>query len=248
MPMNCDVLLLAAGFGTRLRPLTNSIPKPLVEVGGKPLIVWHIERLSREGFKRVIINLHYLGEEISSYLGDGKKWGIEIEYSVETVILDTGGAIKNIKSMLLHENLLVVNSDIILGEDFYFNKVVRQHFDKNPIATLCLREEKDQAQYGEIGTDIHGRIVEFLGVLNQNVCSASVDKRRMYLGIMVMNRQIFNKFPQKSEVFSITKDVLSPVVKSGEFIDSFVYQGVWNDVGTLQRLEEAKKMIQFKQP
>ena len=92
-------MILAAGLGTRLRPLTNTIPKPLLPVGGTPLIVWNLLLLKRHGFHQVVINLHHLGPLIEQALGDGSKFGLRIIYSREPVILGTGGGIKQVESL-----------------------------------------------------------------------------------------------------------------------------------------------------
>ncbi|OVE80018.1 hypothetical protein BVY02_01625, partial [bacterium J17] len=110
--LDIDVLLLAAGFGSRLRPLTENTPKPLIEVGSKTLIERHLEMLAESGVQRVIVNTHYRAEQLKKYLGDGSDWGLEIVVVHESEILDTGGAIKNILPELRFEQLLTINSDI----------------------------------------------------------------------------------------------------------------------------------------
>ena len=122
-----DVLLLAAGFGKRLEPLTVNTPKPLLEVGDKPLIAWNLELIARSGFSRVFINLHHLGERISEFVGDGSHWGLSVEYSKEDPILETGGAIKNIEHKLREPYLITLNSDILLGPDFSLARILEAH-------------------------------------------------------------------------------------------------------------------------
>ncbi|HFU76476.1 MAG TPA: mannose-1-phosphate guanylyltransferase, partial [Arcobacter sp.] len=106
-------MILAAGLGTRMRPLTNNRPKPLLEVGGKALIVWHIEQLQNLGFKKIVINIAYLGQQIIDYLGDGSRYGVNIVFSDEQNegALETAGGI--FKALpLLSETFLVVNGDV----------------------------------------------------------------------------------------------------------------------------------------
>ena len=111
-------MILAAGKGERMRPLTDQIPKPLLEVAGKPLIVWHIEKLAKAHFKEVVINHAYLGEMIESYLGNGSKWGLKIHYSREGSPLETAGGIKKALTFLGDEPFLVVNADIFTDLDY----------------------------------------------------------------------------------------------------------------------------------
>src|SRR4051812_36202651 len=93
-------MILAAGRGERMRPLTDHVPKPLLEVGGKALIVWHLERLAEAGFKQVVINHAYLGWQIEAALGNGKRWGVSIQYSAEGEALETAGGIANALMLL----------------------------------------------------------------------------------------------------------------------------------------------------
>ena len=183
-----DVLLLSAGFGTRLKPLTDSIPKPLVEVGGKPLIAWSLELIAEAGFKRVFINLHYLADKIKDYVGDGSRWGMEVVYFFEEEILGTGGAIKNVESHLQSDNLLTLNSDILFANDFSIADLCLAHCERKPAVTMVLREDKDSEKYGELGVDKAGRVVSFLG--EQYIEGEVVDKL-MYTGCQVISRSVF---------------------------------------------------------
>ena len=110
-------MILAAGLGTRLRPLTNTIPKPLLPIAGTPLIVWNLLLLKRHGFHDVIINLHHLGPMIEQAVGNGSKYGLRIYYSHEPVILGTGGAIKQAEPNFSGEPVLVLNGDTLFELD-----------------------------------------------------------------------------------------------------------------------------------
>ena len=111
-------MILAAGRGARMRPLTDSTPKPLLPVGGKPLIVWHMEALSAAGFTRVVVNHAYLGAQLVEYLGNGAAWGIDIVYSPETQALETAGGIAHALPLLGEAPFVVVNGDIWTDYDF----------------------------------------------------------------------------------------------------------------------------------
>ena len=120
-------MILAAGRGERMRPLTDSMPKPLLKVGGKPLIVWHIERLVAAGFKELVINHAYLGQQIEAALGDGSQWGADIVYSAEGVALETAGGIANALPLLGNAPFLVVNCDVFCEIDFsHLEQVLKQ--------------------------------------------------------------------------------------------------------------------------
>src|SRR6185503_2065875 len=111
-------MLLAAGRGERLRPLTDEIPKALVEAGGKPLIGWHLERLARAGFREAVINVSHLGERIVERLGDGSRYGLRLSYSRERARLETAGGIANALPLLGTEPFLLVNADVYCECDF----------------------------------------------------------------------------------------------------------------------------------
>ncbi|MFM2440336.1 MAG: hypothetical protein RLZZ349_63, partial [Pseudomonadota bacterium] len=111
-------MILAAGRGERMRPLTDSTPKPLIKVGGKSLVVWHLERLAKAGFKEVVINHAHLGEQIEQALGNGSQWGMRIQYSPEKIALETAGGIANALPLLGDQPFLVVNGDTFTEIDF----------------------------------------------------------------------------------------------------------------------------------
>ena len=111
-------MILAAGRGERMRPLTDMMPKPLLKVGAKPLIVWHLERLAAAGIQEIVINHAHLGEQIEAALGNGAPWGVNIQYSPEKVALETAGGIANALHLLGDEPFLVVNGDTFTEIDF----------------------------------------------------------------------------------------------------------------------------------
>jgi len=149
-------MILAAGRGERMRPLTDTLPKPLLEVGGKPLIVWHIERLARKGFKEIVINIAHLGQKIVDYLGDGSRYEVDIAYSDEreSGALESAGAIIKALPLLGDEPFLVVNGDIFCEYEF------KNNFDlKDKAAHLILVSNPQHNKGGDFGLD--GSLVGF---------------------------------------------------------------------------------------
>jgi len=207
------VMILAAGRGERMRPLTDTTPKPLLKVKNKPLIIWHIEKLAKSGFKIIIINIAYLGEQIIEYLGDGTKWGIEIIYSDErqSDALETAGAI--IKALpILSETFLVVNGDIWCDYDFdsQFN------LDKK-LAHLVLVSNPEHNPKGDF--------------LYKN-------SRYTFSGIGYYNKKIFeNLCLEKRPLAPILKKLISDEKVSFE-----LHTGIWNDIGTPKRLTEVNAL------
>ncbi len=236
-----DIFLLAAGFGKRLGNLTEHTPKPLIKVGGRPLIEWNLDVIARSGFKRVIINLHHLGDQIRSYVGDGKRYGLDIEYSEEPILLDTGGGIKNIEDRLRCDNLITINSDILIGPDFDLRSVLNNHVSKTPppVVTMVLRPDPGSKSYGEVGIDEFGEVCTFLG----REYRSSPSRRLMFLGIQVLSKEVFRHMPKRGTIFSITQDTLVELLTTGKSVNSVVYEGYWSDLGTPERLEQASKEI-----
>ena len=237
MVLDIDVLVLAAGFGTRLKPVTDSCPKALVTVGGKTLLERHLEMLASFGIKRVIINLHHLPDQIREFVKDGDSWGLEVVYSYEPEILDTGGAIKNIAALRKHDLLLTINADALFLDLVPIDRLVRQHREDldEPIATMLLREDSAAKSFGAIGVDSAGRVVDFLGRSSGGV----VEKNLMFPGIQLLTQDLVALMPSERKVFSVTRDVLAPAVENGACIKSYLYTGRWFDVGTPERLKVA---------
>ena len=132
-------MVLAAGQGTRLRQLTDSIPKALVPVAGRPMIEYALLLLRHYGIREVIINLHHFGEQIERHLGDGKKLGLEISYSEEPELLDTGGGLLKAKPFLQNETFIAINTDALI--DLNLAALIDFHDKMNAAATLVLRPD-----------------------------------------------------------------------------------------------------------
>ena len=144
-------MILAAGRGNRLRPLTDSIPKPLLEVAGQPMIAFPLKLIRDAGIEEVVINVHHLGAQIRSAFGDGRSYGVRITYSEEDPILDTGGGIAAVREFLSGDTFVVLNADTFI--DIRLGDVIAFHRAHEGLATMVLRPDPDAARYGliEIG-------------------------------------------------------------------------------------------------
>ena len=149
-------MILAAGLGTRLKPITDHLPKPLVPVVGVPNIVRLIAHLKRFDITEIVINTHYLPEIIENALGDGARHGVGIVYSRETEILGTGGGIKRALPHLGDETFVVINGDSLFTPDI--SRAVRMHKKQKALATLLVGEDPESDKYGAVGLDRDGRI------------------------------------------------------------------------------------------
>ena len=226
-------MILAAGRGERMRPLTDKTPKPLLKVGGKPLIVWHLERLAKAGFKEVVINHAHFGEQIEAALGNGAQWGVSIQYSPEKIALETAGGIAKALHLLGDEPFLVVNGDTYTDFDF----AVLTHLsapsplkgegwgeaeEVQNLAHLVLVNNPPQHPQGDFA--IEADMLKHLGV-----------QMLTFSGVGVYHPDLF------ADIVKGEPAKLAPLLRKA--IDNNAataqyYQGVWHDIGTPQRLQE----------
>ncbi len=213
-------LIFAAGFGERMRPLTEHTPKPLLVVRGKPLIVWHIEALRRAGIVDVVINLSHLGEQIKSALGDGQQFGVHIDYSEEgPVPLETGGGMKRALPYLVSEpnTFVAVNGDVYA--DFDFSQLPKAHELGAALAHLVMVDNPDHHPCGDFVLD--GQKLRTCG-----------PRKLTFSGIGLYRPSLLDGTPDGA--FRLAP-VLREAMAFGQ-ISGQHFRGVWNDVGTPARL------------
>ena len=208
-------MILAAGEGRRLRPITESVPKALVEVGGRPLIDYPIETLVRAGIRELVVNLHHLGSQIRQYLGDGSRYGVNVSYSAEDPLLDSGGGIAQARPLLKGDTFVTLNADTIVDIDL--RAAIAFHDNNRAMATMVLRADSRAQEYGAIGVDNAGRIERFLEHVRPD--SDSTPRGHldmlMYTGVQVLDPQVFNYMDQAGP-FSITKNTYPAMLAAGE--------------------------------
>lgn len=220
-------MILAAGRGERMRPLTDHTPKPLLEVGGKPLIVWHIERLAHAGITDLIINHAHLGEQLESSLGDGSQFSVNIQYSNEGTALETAGGIAFALPLLGDAPFAVVNGDIWCDYDFtHLPKFATTLKEQGDMVHLVLVDNPPQHPSGDFGL-LDGRVTE----------SAS---KLTFSGIGIYCPELFTNIPHasKAPLAPLLRKQIAAAKVSGEH-----HAGSWTDVGTPQRLAELDSQI-----
>jgi MurNAc alpha-1-phosphate uridylyltransferase len=220
-------MILAAGRGERMRPLTDHAPKPLLAVGGKPLIVWHLERLRAAGFAHIVINHAHLGEQIEAALGNGAAFGVSIEYSREVSALETAGGIATALPLIDAEVFAVVNGDIYCEYDF--GRLAE------PMARLAAGH--DQAHLVLVDNPPHHPQGDFVldagRVHNTDSPLSALHSRLTFSGIGVYHRALFAHTPAggKAPLAPLLRRAIDAGRASGEH-----YAGRWEDVGTPARL------------
>lgn len=235
-------MVLAAGQGTRLHPLTEQTPKALVPVAGRPMIEYSLLLLKRYGIHDIMINLHHLGDQIESYLGDGKQWGLQITYSREPELLDTGGGLLKARPFLQDSTFIVINTDVLI--DLSLSDLLAFHGKTRAAATLVLRPDPLADQYGSMEIDGDGRIWRFLQTRIATQISAPTTKV-MFTGVQVLEPRVFDYMPPDPALrkFSTTKDTYPRMLLSQEKLFGFRFHGFWQDVGTAERIKEAEECL-----
>jgi NDP-sugar pyrophosphorylase family protein len=226
-------MILAAGLGTRLRPLTNTIPKPLLPIAGTPLIVWNLLLLKRHGFHEVVINLHHLGPMIEQALGNGSSYGLRIIYSREPVILGTGGGLKQAEPHFSGEPVLVLNGDTLVELDL--GALCGFHQQRDAVATLVLRKDPEAARWGLVEMDSDNRIVRITGRGKSEPGSV---QPRMFAGIHILHPRLLRDVPKSKESSII--DPYVAAIQRGETVLGYDSEGYWSDIGTPERYAQAE--------
>lgn len=208
-----NAMILAAGRGERMRPLTDTVPKPLLEVKGKPLIAYHLEALKKAGIDSVVINVAWLGEKIQQALGNGSNYGVQIKYSVESEALETAGGIIQALDKLDNE-FIVVNGDVF--SDYDFTKLLTLNVD----AHLVLVDNPLHNPSGDFG-------IENGWLVNQGA------QQFTYSGISCYRKSFFSEETEGRKALP----PLLRVAADQRRVSAELYQGVWNDIGTPERLQ-----------
>ncbi len=221
-------MILAAGLGKRMQALTADLPKPLLPVGEKTLIEHQVERLVAAGVTGIVINHFYLGRMIEELLGNGSQYGASISYSKEAIRLETAGGIIKALAQLKDDSFLVVNADVWTDYDFSQLEPI-DGIDR--LAHLVLVKNADHNPHGDFNIDDLGRVHED---------SRAQDQRLTFSGISVMHKNLFRDYPlQPRSVVPLLQDAMRENQVSGE-----IYEGLWMDIGTPERLREINTLIE----
>ena len=229
-------MILAAGLGERLRPLTETIPKALVEVGGRPIIDHAIETMVASGITELIVNLHHLGDLIAEHIGDGSRYGARVSYSREEPLLGSGGGIGYARGMLGQGLCVTLNADTIIDIDL--GALVAAHRKNNAAATLVVRKDPEMESYGLVSLCPDGRIGRFLDTALPG-CDC-VLSHFMFAGVQVLGPAVFDHMPAPPKPFSITRTTYPEMLRAGEPLYGFTFDGPWTTVGTAEELARAR--------
>ena len=225
-------ILLVGGFGTRLLPLTNRTPKPMLPIANLPVTEHQLLAAKAAGITKVVLATAYLAETFTPYFGDGSKWGIELKYALESKPLGTGGAIRNAAELILseiseNEPIVVFNGDVLSRHDLAAQ--IQLHQSSSAAATLHLVSVEDARPYGCVPFDESGRVTDFLEKMENPITNT------INAGCYVFSPQVIMEI-ELEKVVSVEREVFPELLKRGRVVQAFVDNSYWLDMGTPKAL------------
>ncbi|MFP6637633.1 MAG: NDP-sugar synthase [Nitrospinaceae bacterium] len=228
-------MILAAGFGTRLKPMTHNLPKPMFPVLNRPLLEHALIFLKTQGIQDIIVNVHHLPDKIVEHFGDGSKFGVRLKISHEDEILGTAGGLKKAQPFLDEEIFLVINSDVLSNIDL--KQVVSFHKEKKSCLTLVVRQDAQPEKYKPIELADDGRITRFVDASIGYLPTKT--QRVMFTGIQIMGPEIFSRIPE-GKFFGTTEDVFPKMIEDNLPIYGYLHNEYWIDMGTRETYIQAQ--------
>lgn len=225
--LNNPVFLMAGGFGTRLYPLTQDCPKPLLKVGDKPILELILERFISAGFHRFFISTHYLPEMVRDYFGDGKRWGVTIRYTHEETPLGTGGALGLLPHEEINEPMLMMNGDLLTTLNY--RELLDFHNEHKGVATMCVREYEYQIPYGVIQSEGH---------LIRSMVEKPVQKFFVNAGVYVLSPELVKSVTAGTKVDMPT--LLEREIANRHEVTMFPVHEYWLDIGRMEDFKRAQ--------
>jgi len=219
-------VILAGGLGTRLRPLTNSKPKPMLPIGEKPILEHLVEWTKKGGIKSIVLCVSYLRKSIEDYFEDGKKFGVTIEYAISKKPLATAGQLKTAEEFI-DDDFVCMYGDSIFN--FSLRNMIKQHVMKKSFVTMGLNECKTNLPYGVIESSKNGRVISW----NEK----PEIKANVNMGCYVMNSDIFNLIP-KNKPYGMD-DVIKNAMKKKQKVNSFITKKGFTDIGNKESYKQA---------
>lgn len=228
-------VIMAGGFGMRLRPLTSNFPKPMVYIANKPMMEHILDLLKKHNLTDIVALLYFQPEEITSYFGDGKRFGVKIEYVLATADYGTAGSVRNAKDFL-NDRFLIISGDVLTDIDL--SKTIKFHVEKKSLATMVLTRLENPLPYGVVITDEEGRISRFL----EKPTWGEVFSDTVNTGIYILEPEVLDEIPYHKE-FDFSKNLFPRMLNRKERLFGYVADGYWRDVGNLVEYAHAHQDI-----
>lgn len=227
------VFLMAGGFGTRLRPLTNNCPKPMLKVGDKPILEQILLSFIEAGFHRFFISTHYMSEVIRDYFGDGEKWGVSIKYVHEEEPLGTGGALGLLPHDEIDKPMFMMNGDLLTSLNLH--SFLEFHETHGGVATMCVREYEHQVPYGVITSE---------GIQIKSMVEKPTQRFFVNAGIYLLSPILIKSVQPSTRVDMPT--LLERQIESGEAVNMFPIHEYWLDIGRMDDFNKAQTEVQSR--
>ncbi len=224
-------VIMAGGQGSRLRPLTEGMPKPMIPILGRPIMEYILEAVRGAGITDILVTLHYRPNLIQDYFGDGKDWGLNLEYIVEDKPLGTAGSVKN-GERFLDEPFLILSGDALM--DYDLTDLMAYHQASQALVTFCLARVPDPSEFGIVVIDDKGRVQRF----QEKPGPSEVFTDTVNTGIYVMDPRVLADIPPDTE-FDFSHDLFPVLLERGEVLQGYVGKGYWSDIGNVDQLEQA---------
>lgn len=231
-PFEMKAVVMAGGEGSRLRPLTAGLPKPLVPICNRPIMEHILVLLSRHGIKQVIATVHYLAEEIQNAFGDGSDFGIEMFYSLEETPLGTAGSVKLAEAQLQDGPFVIVSGDALT--DCNLTRAMAFHKEKGGVATIVLARVPNPLEFGVVITDGDGRVERF----HEKPGWSEVFSDTVNTGIYILEPSVFETM-EAGRAYDWSGDIFPRLLEEDKAIFGFVMDGYWSDIGSLQQYRDA---------
>lgn len=226
-------IIMAGGFGTRLRPLTMTLPKPMVPMLNRPMMEHIVLLLKKHGFTELTSLLYFHPEAITSYFGDGSAVGVSMDYVRAEADFGTAGSVRNATEQLqLKERILIISGDVLT--DFDLTEALRFHEEKKALATIVLTRVKNPLQFGVVMTDEQHRITRFL----EKPTWGEVFSDTINTGIYILEPEAYEMIPYKKE-FDFSKDLFPSLLTKPDALFGYIAEGYWRDIGNLNEYHEA---------
>lgn len=226
-------MILAAGVGSRLDPLTRNIPKPMVPIINKPVMEHIIELLARNGFTNIMVNLYYYSDQIQDYFGDGSKWGVKIQYSLEDRLWGDAGSVKRCEEFF-DTTFLVIGGDDLADIDL--KRLVKQHNEHKALCTIALSLVDDPAEYGIVLLNERGKITRFVEKPRGEIIFSNMANT----GVYVFEPEIFEFIP-KGMTYGFGNNVFPLLLEQKKRFYGYLTSSYWRDVGNLKQYQETHR-------
>jgi mannose-1-phosphate guanylyltransferase/phosphomannomutase len=224
-------VIMAGGFGTRLRPLTCNIPKPMVPLMNKPMMEHIVELLKKHGLTDLLASLFYQPEIISGYFGSGSAFGVSMHYVRADADYGTAGSVRN-GTYEMHERIVVISGDVLT--DFDLTAAIRYHEEKKAKATIVLTHAKNPLQFGVVITDEHSKITRFL----EKPSWGEVFSDTINTGIYILEPEVLEMIPYRQE-YDFGKDLFPLLLRQDAGLYGYIADGYWRDIGNLNEYQDA---------